>query len=114
MLLVDDEPLVRATVAEGLRGAGYQVMEAATPAAALARVKDGPLPDIVVTDQMMPGMTGASLAAALRAMQPAMPVLVITGYVAPGAADLAGLPVLAKPFRLDELAAAIDALLPSG
>lgn len=62
---------------------------------------------------MMPGMTGAQLAAELRDIAPSLPVLMITGYanMTPGQAD--GLQVLAKPFGQNDLAARVASLLES-
>jgi signal transduction histidine kinase len=109
ILLVDDEPLVRTATAEMLRELGHSVREAAAGADALA-VLPGLACDIVVTDYKMPRMDGAELAERIKALDPALPVLLITGYT--GAADLAAdLPRLDKPFRRTELHAAINRAL---
>lgn len=108
ILLVDDEELVRAGTAEMLRDMGHAVVQAGGGSEALSRLADGPTPDIVVTDYMMPRMDGADLAARVRARYPALPVLVVTGY-AGGDLDI-GLPQLAKPFRQADLAAALARL----
>jgi CheY-like chemotaxis protein len=76
---------------------------------ALARLRETPLPDILVTDHLMPGMTGAELATAARAVRSDLPILIVSGYaetdgIAPD------LPRLAKPFRREELEAALSAL----
>jgi CheY-like chemotaxis protein/two-component sensor histidine kinase len=108
VLLVEDEALVRASTADMLVELGYEVEEAETAAEALERVEAG-LPDIVVTDHLMPGLSGTELAAALRARHPGLPVLIVSGY-----ADLEGLPPdlprLTKPFRQADLAACIARL----
>ncbi len=113
VLLVDDEELVRGSTAEGLRTLGYTVVEAASAAKALDYLATGLRPDLVVTDHMMPGMTGAQLAVQLRGIAPSLPVLMITGYASmtPGQTD--GLAVLAKPFGQTELAARVESLLQS-
>lgn len=80
VLLVDDEELVRMSVAEGLRDLGFNVVEAASAAGALEHLRQGLTPDVLVTDHMMPGMTGATLARETRKLLPALPVLMITGY----------------------------------
>jgi CheY-like chemotaxis protein len=107
-LIVDDEPFVRASTADMLAELGYRVIEAASAEEALGLI-DGPGEfALVVTDHLMPGMTGADLARAVRDRR-RTPVLVISGYAeAEGIA--ADLPRLTKPFRQDELAAAIAAL----
>jgi PAS domain S-box-containing protein len=98
ILLVDDEELVRVATAEMLRELGYEVLEAGSGAAALERLRDGPLPDLLVTDYLMPGMTGAELARAAARHRPDLPVLVITGYADVADAAVGHLPRLAKPF----------------
>nr|WP_256439133.1 PAS domain-containing protein [Rubellimicrobium arenae] len=111
VLLVDDEPLVRGSTAEALRELGYEVEEAGTATEALETLRTGRTPDIVVTDHMMPGMTGAQLAAALRDRSPGLPVLMITGYAHLSPDRTRDLAVLAKPFRPAELARLVAELL---
>ncbi|WP_210528759.1 PAS domain-containing protein [Rubellimicrobium arenae] len=108
-LLVDDEDLVRASTAHMLVDMGYDVVEAATADAALDLVDEGLRPDLVVTDHLMPGMTGTALAHMLGQRFPDLSILVISGYAEDGgiAADLHR---LAKPFRQPELATALAAL----
>ena len=108
LLLVDDEELVRLGTAEMLRDLGHRVREASNGAQALALLDRGLEPDAVVTDYMMPGMTGGELAERVRARGGGLPVLIITGY-AGGDLDLGG-PQLAKPFRQADLAAALERL----
>jgi PAS domain S-box-containing protein len=109
VLLVDDEDLVRASTAEMLSDLGYTVVEAPSAEVALQRLCNGLHPTLLITDHLMPGMTGTELAGAARRVQPDLPVLVISGY-----ADVEGiapeLPRLAKPFRHIELEASIIAL----
>jgi CheY-like chemotaxis protein/two-component sensor histidine kinase len=104
ILLVDDEELVRAGVADMLVDAGYRVVEADSGDAALQLVQEGPLQDGLVTDYAMPGMTGAELAREIRKLRPDLPVLMITGYATLSDPGAEGLPRLAKPFRQSELA----------
>jgi CheY-like chemotaxis protein/two-component sensor histidine kinase len=109
VLLVDDEDLVRAATADMLAELGYHVVEAGTAAEALRRIDQGLVPDLVVTDHLMPGMSGTELAGYLMRQRPGLRVLIVSGY-----ADVDGiapdLPRLAKPFRRDELAASLRAL----
>ena len=106
-LLVDDEELVRASTAGMLADLGFAVEEAADGEEALRRVRAGFRPDILVTDQLMPGLSGTDLAVRLRETIPDLPVLIVSGY-----ADLESLspsfPHLSKPFRQAELAAALE------
>jgi PAS domain S-box-containing protein len=111
LLLVDDETLVRASTAGLLQELGYDVAEARSAAEALDLVRTGLMPELVVTDHMMPGMTGAQLAAELREKVPGLPVLMITGYASLGAKEALDLEVLAKPFAFADLAARIAALV---
>ena len=105
-LLVDDEELVRLSTADMLGDLGYAVIEAASGEEALSLFAGGAQFDLVVTDHLMPGMTGTELALAVRAAQPGMPVLLVSGYAESDGID-PGLPRLTKPFRKDELAASI-------
>jgi len=88
---------------------GYGVVEAESAEEALRVISNGVHIDLVVTDHLMPGMTGTDLARALRDHRPDIPVLGVSGYaeVEGIAADL---PRLTKPFREDELAASLAAL----
>jgi signal transduction histidine kinase/CheY-like chemotaxis protein len=111
VLLVDDEALVRHSTAEGLRELGYEVLEMGTAHEALDALHGGLDPDVVVTDHLMPGMTGAQLAAELRAQRPGLPVLMITGYANLPPEQARGLQVLAKPFRQADLAMRLAEML---
>ena len=75
-------------------------------------VGEGLHPDLVVTDHLMPGMSGLDLARDLHSHRPDLPVLIVSGYaetegIAPG------VPRLTKPFRAAELAASLSALVPN-
>jgi CheY-like chemotaxis protein len=109
-LLVDDEDLVRMSTADMLMDLGYEVVEAQSAEEALRMVQEGLRPDLVVTDHLMPGMSGVDLARDLRSRRPDLPVLIVSGYAeADGVAP--GLPRLTKPFRSAELAACLAALV---
>jgi CheY-like chemotaxis protein len=109
-LLVDDEDLVRMSTADMLMDLGYEVREARSADEALRLMSEGLAPNLVVTDHLMPGMSGLELARDLRARQPDLPVLIVSGYaemdgIAPGFARLA------KPFRASEMVASLSALM---
>ncbi len=111
VLLVDDEELVRSGTADMLADLGHTVTEAGSGAQALAALRGGVEVDLVVTDYLMPGMTGAGLIRELRELWPRMPVLLVTGF-ANTAADVPGdVPKLAKPFRQADLSARVNDLL---
>ena len=105
-LLVDDEDLVRMSTADVLSELGYQVVEAPSSEQALNVVRRGLHVDVLITDHLMPGMSGTELARCIQSEVPGVAVLIISGY-ADAAGIAADLPRLNKPFRKDELAAAL-------
>src|SRR5690606_11343556 len=66
VLVVDDEPLMRTVMKRVLVDEGYDVVTAAHPREALELARNGPRPDVVLTDLLMPGMDGVELARRLR------------------------------------------------
>ena len=113
VLLVDDEVLVRMALAATLEEAGYEVLEAGSANDALSMIESNDVPDLLITDHLMPGMTGAALAAQVRQTYPGLPILMITGYANLTDDERAGIEVIGKPVRLDELAERIAKLLAS-
>jgi PAS domain S-box-containing protein len=109
-LLVDDEELVRMSTADMLLDLGYTVVEATSAKEAVRVLERGQSIDVVVTDHLMPGMTGTELARHVQVTRPQLPVLLVSGY-----AELEGVdaerPRLTKPFRKDELAATLSTLV---
>ncbi len=81
ILLVEDEPAVRALIRRILQGQGYHVIEARDGLEALRQLADASVPvKLVVTDVMMPEMGGRELGERVRAQFPTMPVLYMSGY----------------------------------
>jgi PAS domain S-box-containing protein len=111
ILLVDDEEIVRSATADMLRDVGYRVVEAASGSEALSALRGGLEVDLLITDYLMPGMTGAAMIGELRGSGQTLPVLLITGYAATGEDVPMDVPRLAKPFRQVDLAARVDELL---
>jgi CheY-like chemotaxis protein len=109
VLLVDDEEYIRAVAVDMLTELGFEVREADSAEAALRALDEGLQPDLLITDHMMPGMTGVDLAAAVRARLPAVKALIVSGFAEAEGLDPA-LPRLTKPFLQSELAAALAAL----
>jgi PAS domain S-box-containing protein len=109
-LLVDDEDFVRASTADMLAELGFDVVEASSAEEAIARLEGGLAPAILVTDHLMPGMTGIQLHAALAASGRNVPTLLVSGY-AEDSGIPADVPRLTKPFRLGELAEIIRQIL---
>ena len=115
VLVVEDEILIRAAVAEYLRISGYTVIEAADAAEAIAVFGSGEPLDIVMCDVDMPGtMDGLSLARWINQHHSALPVLLTSGRgVALAAGERLADFFISKPFRLEELAKRIRLMLAS-
>lgn len=96
ILVVDDDEMVRALIVNTLREFGYAVVEAGSAEAAYALARASPDLDLVLTDVVMSGADGATLAARLRADFPDLPIVFVTGYS--DGHNLRGEKVLAKPF----------------
>ena len=113
VLVVDDEDLVRNATAEVLRDMGHEVLQASSGVQALGMLRGNADIRLVVSDHLMPGMTGAALATEMRTLAPAVPVLIITGYANPDELPR-NLPYLAKPFRQRDLARMVGLALANG
>jgi PAS domain S-box-containing protein len=108
-LVVDDEDLVRASTSDMLSELGYAVVEAGSAEEALRLVNSGLAPDLLVTDHLMPGLSGTDLAHELRGRWRDLPVLLVSGYAeAEGVAP--DLVRLVKPFRQADLTAKLAEL----
>lgn len=105
ILVVDDDEDVRAVTAATLRELGYDVQEAGGAAQALAALRRHPRCDLVLSDVVMPGCDGPTLARRLRSDRPALPVLFMTGHA--DRAKLAGEKVIDKPFTPAALVRAV-------
>jgi two-component system, cell cycle sensor histidine kinase and response regulator CckA len=108
ILLVEDDPAVRSVAARVLRAAGYRVIDAENGAEALARFRNGSGPvDLVLTDLVMPGISGHELAQELQAEAPGMKFLFTSGHTADALVrrkvDERHLHFVGKPFTAAEL-----------
>ena len=116
ILLVEDDPVVRHVVRLLLEMEGDTVLEAQDGEEALTLLGShaGPL-DLLLTDVMMPGLSGADVCTRVRADRPGLPTLFISGFypeaVFPDQQLPAGSAFLAKPFMPEELVEAVDDLL---
>ena len=105
-MLVDDEDVVRTSTADMLTDLGYKVVQATSAEDALRLLDEGVVPNLLVTDHLMPGKNGTDLAREVLQRLPDVGVLIVSGYAdADGIAP--DLPRLVKPFRQAELAAII-------
>lgn len=114
--VVDDEEVVGSCTKLVLESQGYRSLIFPSAEQCLAHLKDQPdICSVLVTDQTMPGMQGTELAAALRKLNPNLPVVIMSGYfskISPQALDELGqVELLAKPFTTDELAHAVHRAL---
>jgi PAS domain S-box-containing protein len=107
ILTVDDDPLVALNTSALLEELGHTVFSAPSGLHALDILHREKKIDLMITDQLMPDMTGSELATRIRAENAHIPIILATGYaeLAPGEGE--GLPRLAKPFSQRELAEAI-------
>jgi CheY-like chemotaxis protein len=118
VLLVEDDATVRMLVRDLLDDLGFATVEADSGEAALTLLAgDGDELDLLISDVGLPGMNGRQLADEVRARVPDLPVLFMTGYaeIAASPADFLGpgMQLIAKPFKIDALAAAIGKAFPS-
>ena len=115
VLVVDDEPLIRATVCEMLDMAGYRATAAANGAEALAMIQDDQ-PQIVLLDMRMPVLDGWAFAREIRARAIEVKIVVMTAArdARTHATEIGAHGFLAKPFRMDDLLAAIDSVRAEG
>jgi two-component system cell cycle sensor histidine kinase/response regulator CckA len=116
LLLVEDEASVRELLRELLETAGYSVLEASRPAEALQIVQSRPQPiQLLITDVVMPEMTGPELARRLAEMRPGLRMLFLSGYTEGVVADKGllgdGAHFLQKPFTGDALEAKVREVL---
>ena len=114
LLLVEDEPALRAVVAEQLTVRGYTVDQASSGEAAIAKLSDFAY-DAIVTDLRLPGISGSSVIDAAVERYPDIVAIVVTGYgtvkdaveaIKHGASDF-----VSKPFQIDELTHALESAL---
>lgn len=115
VLVVEDDPAVRLLFAELLRGGGYKavVCEDGVRGLEAARANIDAL-DAVITDTILPGLDSREMIAAIRALRPEIPVLVVSGNAQEAAARFAGergMTILAKPFSPEQLTAALQQLI---
>jgi len=112
ILVIDDDPDVRGFIVNSLEEQGYRVRQASDGREGLAAL-EREVPDLVVLDFIMPGLSGAEVARQIRAKRPDQPILFVSGYSETDAVKRTApdAPLLAKPFRADALQKAVRGAL---
>jgi len=114
VLIVEDQPEVAQLVQRLIEPAGYSITVATDALMAVTKVAAGEHPDLLITDVVMPAMTGPELASALRTHHPELPVLYMSGYTAASLGPQLNLDensmLIEKPFTRSTLLGAIKAL----
>ena len=112
ILVIDDDPDVRAFIAASLGEQGYEVHQAADGREGM-QIFNRKRPDLVIVDFIMPGLSGADVANKLLARRPDQPILFVSGYSETEAVRRVApdVPLLAKPFRADALEKAVRGAL---
>ncbi len=114
VLIVEDQPEVAQLVQRLIEPAGYAITVATDALSAVTQVAAGAHPDLLITDVVMPTMTGPELAAALRTHRPNLPVLYMSGYTAASLGPQLHLDdnsmLIEKPFTRSTLLGAIRTL----
>lgn len=116
IILVEDERAVLSIMQRVLARSGYEVFAFESPLEALAYMRTAEAPALLLTDVVMPGMSGFELCDAVRRRFPALPVIFTSGYPLENLPGYARpLPsascLIVKPFGLDEVRETIDCLL---
>ena len=111
ILVVEDDPRVRSSTVEALEDLDYEPVACGSGAEAI-RLFDGQTFDLVISDVVMPEMTGPELIKVLKERREDFAVLFVTGYVGEGeGGDIVGYELLRKPFTVGALASAVNAAL---
>ena len=112
--MVDDDEAILSVLSKALMILGYDVVIARSGEEALEKFKKEQF-DILITDYMMPGLSGKELIAVVKKMKPDIPIIMITGYplaYPPDVAKSEGIDAyLLKPFRINQLRDVISKLL---
>jgi len=114
VLVVDDDELIRCTLAPLLELLGHNAVAVSSGEEALTKLATGFQPDVIILDMNMPGLGGAGTLPQLRRLRPITPVLLATGRVDESATDLIevhpNVTLLSKPFSLEELKQRLEPL----
>ncbi len=111
ILFVDDDPLIAMSTREMLEDLGHQVIGVNSGPQALDILRGDQPIDLLVTDHVMPGMTGAELVRASREVRPQLPVLLATGYAELPDGVQIDVPRLSKPYHQEQLRDRLEQVL---
>ncbi len=115
VLIVEDDPAVRALVCQVLGELGYTYLQAGEAASAVPILESGQRIDLLVSDVGLPGMNGRQLAEIARQLRPGLKVLFITGYAEHAAVRAGfledGMEMITKPFAFDHLTAKVREMI---
>jgi signal transduction histidine kinase/DNA-binding response OmpR family regulator len=115
VLIVEDDPAVRALVSEVLGELGYGFVEAGDADGAVPILESGQRIDLMISDVGLPGMNGRQLAEIARQLRPGLKVLFITGYAEHAAVRAGfldeGMQMITKPFAFDKLTAKVREMI---
>jgi signal transduction histidine kinase len=110
ILVVDDDPLVGTLTVSMLEDLGHAATLVSSAVSALQVLRASADIDVMITDHMMPEMTGAALAEEVGAFRPSLPIILATGYADLPAGRAQQLPRLAKPYGVMELSAVLSTM----
>ena len=113
ILLVEDEPITRNAFADMLRREGHQVIQAADGIQALSLLDKSHV-DLVITDLVMPKLTGFDLVGQIRSKWPHIPILIISAHISQDAESISdgNVEFMYKPIDPPDLIATVRRLLP--
>ena len=117
ILIVDDEPEVRALARDMLKAEGYTTLDTGDPTLALRIARTEPQPiHLLLTDVVMPVMNGRELVEQMRTIRPEMKILYMSAYSTETVEDYGiqitpGEPFVMKPFTMERLVSAVRAVL---
>ena len=111
-MIVDDESLIRWSMAETLANAGYEVSEAGDAKETLRRLSAAPAPDVILLDYRLPDSDDLRLLETIRQVVPSASVIMMTAYstaeMVSNAIKLGVFRVLSKPVEMDDLAPLVE------
>jgi DNA-binding NtrC family response regulator len=112
VLIVDDEPLIRWSMAETLQGAGCSVTEAKDARDTLRQLSAAPYPDVILLDYRLPDSSNLQLLKSIRRISPNSAVVLMTAYGTPdlreGALNIGACRLIDKPVDMDDLAGIVE------